>query len=230
MPARPSVALTVDVAALTLHLGELQALMVTRRNEPFRGRLALPGGFVDQDEDLVDAALRELGEETGLAGVSVEQLRTYGAPGRDPRGRVVSVAHVAVLPEPLAVEGRDDAVDAGWHAVDRLLAQPDRLAFDHAEILADAVERVRARLEYTSLATFFVGETFSLSELRGVYEAVWGCQIDPGNFTRKVKQTEDLVVPTGESRLSPTGKGRPAALYRAARDEVHDLNFPITRG
>lgn len=230
MPDRPPVAVTADVVVLTVHLGELQVLLVTRGSEPFRGRLAIPGGFVEPDEDLDEAALRELEEETGVAGVAVEQLRTYGAPGRDPRPeRVVSVAHVAVLPQPVAVSGSDDASHAGWYDVAAVLERPERLAFDHAAILTDAVERVRNKLEYTSLATSFVGETFSLSELRGVYEAVWGRQLDPGNFQRKVKQTEELVVATGETRLSPTGKGRPAALYRAARPGVHDLNVPITR-
>jgi 8-oxo-dGTP diphosphatase len=231
MMARPTVAVTVDVAILTIHLGQLQVLLVTRANDPFRDRLALPGGFVDADEDLSDAAVRELEEETGVSGVPVEQLRTYGAPGRDPRPeRVVSVAHLAVLPERVAVRGGDDASHAGWYDVEDVLAHPARLAFDHAEILGDAVERVRSQLERTSLATSFVGETFSLSELRGVYEAIWGRQLDPGNFQRKVRQTEELVVATGETRLSPTGKGRPAALYRAARPGVHDLNVPITRG
>jgi 8-oxo-dGTP diphosphatase len=231
MPTRPPVAVTVDVAILTVHVGELQALLVTRGNEPFRGRLALPGGFVDADEDLAEAAVRELEEETGVRDVPVEQLRTYGAPGRDPRPeRVISVAHVAVLPERVAVRGADDASYAGWYDVTQVLAQPDQLAFDHATILGDAVEHVRSRLERTSLATSFVGEVFSLSELRGVYEAVWGRQLDAGNFQRKVRQTEELVVATGETRLSPTGKGRPAALYRAARPGVHDLNVPITRG
>ena len=231
MDTRPPVAVTVDVAILTVHVGELQALLVTRGNDPFRGRLALPGGFVDPAEDLADAAVRELEEETGVRDVPVEQLRTYGAPGRDPRPeRVVSVAHVAVLPERVAVRGGDDASYAGWYDVTQVLAEPERLAFDHATILGDAVEHVRSRLERTSLATSFVGQVFSLSELRGVYEAVWGRQLDPGNFQRKVRQTEELVVATGETRLSPTGKGRPAAHYRAARPGVHDLNVPITRG
>ena len=230
MPDRPPVAVTADVVVLTVHLGELQVLLVTRGSEPFRGRLALPGGFVEPDEDLDRAALRELEEETGVAGVAVEQLRTYGAPDRDPRPeRVVSVAHVAVLPQPVAVRGSDDASHAGWYDVADVLDRPERLAFDHATILTDAVERVRNKLEYTSLATSFVGDTFALSELRGVYEAVWGRQLDPGNFQRKVKQTEELVVATGETRLSPTGKGRPAALYRAVRPGVHDLNVPLTR-
>ena len=228
---RPPLAVTVDVAILTVRLDELQVLLVTRAHEPFSGRLALPGGFIDLDEDLADAAVRELEEETGVSGVPVEQLRAYGAPDRDPRPeRVISVAHVAVLPEPADVRGGDDASHAAWYDVSGVLAAPERLAFDHATILADAVEWVRSQLEHTSLATSFVGETFSLTELRRVYEAVWGRQLDPGNFQRKVKQTEELVVPTGETRLSPTGKGRPAALYRAARPGVHDLNVPITRG
>lgn len=226
----PSVAVTVDVAILTVGGDELQVLLVKRQAEPFAGKLALPGGFIGPHEDLADAALRELEEETGVRGVPVEQLRTYGAPGRDPRPeRVVSVAHVAVLPEPVAVRGGDDAETAAWHAVAPLLRRRGRLAFDHFDILRDAVERVRSKLEYTTLATAFVPEEFSLTDLRRVYETVWGVELDPGNFQRKVKQSEDLVVPTGETRLSSAGRGRPAAMFRAARREIHDLKLPITR-
>lgn len=226
----PIAAVTVDVAILTIRDGELQVLLVTRGAEPFRGRLALPGGFVRPDEDLYDAAVRELAEETGVRGVPMEQLRTYGAPGRDPRPeRVVSVAHVAVLPAPVAVRGGDDAGEAAWHPVAPLLGQWDALAFDHFEILRDAVERVRGKLEYTSLATAFVAEEFSLAELRGVYEIVWGVQLDPGNFQRKVLQTEDLVVETGNTRLAATGRGRPARTFRAAQRRVHELRLPIRR-
>lgn len=230
--SRSPLAITVDVAILTVHESALQVLLVTRGSEPYAGRLALPGGFLEPDENLVDAATRELEEETGVRGVPVEQLRTYGAPHRDPRPeRVISVAHVAVVPDPVAVRGGDDVSAADWYDVESLLHEErGRLAFDHVEILGDAVEHVRTRMEYTSLATAFVAEEFSLSELRGVYEAVWGRRLDAGNFQRKVKQTDDLVEPTGETRLSAGGRGRPAAIFRAHQDGVHLLARPLTRG
>ena len=219
---------TVDMAILTVHDDALQVLMVTRGGEPYAGRLALPGGFCEPDEDLADAARRELEEETGLTDVEPEQLAAYGAPGRDPRGRIVSVAHLAVLPEPVSARGGDDASDAGWHPVGPLLEDPSRLAFDHPVILGDAVEQVRTKLERTTLATSFLREEFTLSELRRVYEVVWGHPLDPGNFQRRMARTEDFVVETGEMR-PPQGKGRPAGLFRASRPGVHPLSVPVPR-
>jgi 8-oxo-dGTP diphosphatase len=143
-----AIALTVDVALFTTREGRLSVLLVERANEPFRGRWALPGGFVEEDESLASAAARELGEETGLErlDVELEQLGAYGDPGRDPRGRTVSVVYVAYgesLPDPVAA---DDAADAGWRPVDELLEAPDELAFDHARILRDALELVRPHI------------------------------------------------------------------------------------
>jgi 8-oxo-dGTP diphosphatase len=204
-------------------------LLVHRGEEPDRGRLALPGGFVGPDEDLLDAARRELEEETGVRDVVLEQLATYGAPGRDPRGRVVSVAHVAVLPGAAAPTAGSDAAEAGWQRVLPLLRGRNRLAFDHRQILKDAVERIRSKLEYTTLATAFVGPEFTLTELRRVYEVVWGAEFDAGNFQRKMRTTEDFVVGTGTTRPSPVGRGRPAAVFRARHPGIHPLSTPITR-
>jgi 8-oxo-dGTP diphosphatase len=220
---------TVDIAIFTVADDALQVLLVRRGSDPYAGRLALPGGFVHADEDLLDAARRELVEETGVRDVALDQLATYGAPGRDPRGRVVSVAHVAVLPEAVAPKAGSDAADAGWQRVDPLLRGRNRLAFDHRQILRDAVERIRSKLEYTTLATAFVGPEFTLTELRRVYEIVWGAEFDAGNFQRKMRTTEDFVVETGETRPSPVGRGRPAAVFRARHPGVHPLSTPITR-
>jgi 8-oxo-dGTP diphosphatase len=210
----PPFAVTVDIAVLTIRRGDLCALLVRRGMHPYLGDWALPGGFVGADEDLDVAARRELAEETGIDQAHLEQLRCYGRPGRDPRMRVVSVAYLALaadLPEPTA---STDAAEARlWPVADLAPGRPG-LAFDHGQILADAVERARAKLEYTSLATTLLPEPFTIADLRRVYECVWGVELHPANFRRKVLATPGFVVPTGE--LGPTGRGW-AELYRRGR-------------
>jgi 8-oxo-dGTP diphosphatase len=218
MPVRArSFTVAVDLVVLTVADDRLQVLLIRRGIEPFKDRRALPGGFVLGDEDLADAAERELAEETGVSGAGghLEQLATYGAPGRDPRGRVVTVAHLALLPEPGPLAAGSDAAAASWEPVDQLLVARGgrRLAFDHGRILADGVERARAKLEYTPLAAAFCPPAFTVNELRRVYEAVWGTALDPRNFHRKVTGTAGFVEPTG--RTTTRGGGRPAQLYRA---------------
>lgn len=209
----PIFSLTVDVVCLTVRDDTFQVLLVERGEEPHAGRLALPGGFVGIDEDLQAAAQRELEEETGVAAPRfLDQLRTYGAPGRDPRGRTVTVAHLAIAPDLPDAVGGSDAADADWHPVEPLLRQPGTLAFDHGEILADAVERARSRLEWTPLAADFVGEEFTIAELRRVYEVIWGLALDPANFHRKVTRARGFVEETG--RIADGGRGRPAQLFR----------------
>jgi 8-oxo-dGTP diphosphatase len=221
----PFVYLTVDVVVLSVRNGELCALVVKRGSPPFEGRWALPGGFVDPDEDLQRAALRELGEETGISGrgVRLQQLRAYGDPRRDPRHRVVSVAHLALLPADTATAAGDDASAAEWRPVARLLRS--RLAFDHRRILADAVERLADDLEHSTVATSLLPREFTVSELRAVYETVWGQALDPGNFQRKVMSTDGFVVPTGAQTSG--GLGRPAALFRAGATTT--LRPPMSR-
>jgi len=221
----PAFAVTVDLVALTVRDDDLHVLLVTRGEEPYRGRLALPGGFVQIDEDLPDAAVRELAEETRVRRVSghLEQLGTYGSPKRDPRMRVVSVAYLALAPElPDPVAG-SDASAARW--IPAQGATSSRLAFDHAKILSDGIERARAKLEYTSLATAFCPPTFTVSHLRRVYEAVWGVGLDPRNFHRKVTGTAGLLEDTGTAIAE--GPGRPATLYRAGTATT--LTPPLTR-
>jgi 8-oxo-dGTP diphosphatase len=210
--AYPPVAVTADVVLLTIRQDRLNVLLVQRAGHPFRGHWALPGGFVESDEDLDDAARRELREETGVDASPghLEQLRTYGRPGRDPRVRVVTVVYLCLMPDlPAPVAGSDAAAARFW-PVDDVLDGP-MLAFDHAEIIADGVERARSKLEYTSLATAFVDEPFTISDLRRVYEIVWGVELDYGNFRRKVLSTDGFVIPTGE--VAPTGRAN-AELYR----------------
>jgi 8-oxo-dGTP diphosphatase len=222
----PIINVTVDVVVMILDEGELRALVVRRGGPPYQGRWALPGGFLEVDEDLVDAARRELLEETGVGtdAARLEQLATYGAPRRDPRGRTISVAWLAVLPGSAEPRAGSDAARAAWRPVDLLLGRT-RMAFDHKRILADAVERTRAKLEYTNLATAFLDEEFTIAQLRDVYEVVWGHPLDAGNFHRKVTRTEAFVEPTGRRRN--VGRGRPAELFRAGPEE--SLNPPLTR-
>jgi 8-oxo-dGTP diphosphatase len=236
------VAVTVDVVALTIRDAQLQVLLVRRGEPPHAGSWALPGGFVRPrtgpdgadrtriDEDLAQTAARELAEEAGprLRPTHLEQLASYGAPGRDPRMRVISVAYLAFAPEmPEATPG-SDAADARWTPVDtlnltgavgnRTMAEHARarpLAFDHASILADGIERARSKLEYTSLATAFVREPFTISDLREVYEIVWGEKLHAGNFHRKVLSVPGFVESTGDHTETGGPRGGPRAkLYR----------------
>jgi 8-oxo-dGTP diphosphatase len=214
----PPFAVTVDLVVLTLTGDELCALVVRRGIEPYRGEWALPGGFVRADEDLPDAARRELAEETGLAPgtVHIEQLAGYGAPDRDPRMRVVTVAYLALAPDLPTPSAGTDAAEARWAPV-RSLAR-EHLAFDHDRILADGLERARAKLEYSPLATAFCAPEFTVAELRRVYELVWDTRLDPRNFHRKVTGAEGLLEPTGGT--TTRDGGRPARLYRRGKAGV----------
>jgi 8-oxo-dGTP diphosphatase len=208
----PAFAVTADLVVLTLTGDTLCALLVRRGIEPYLGDWALPGGFVRPDEDLETAARRELAEETGLAPgtVHIEQLAGYGAPDRDPRMRVVTIAYLALAPDLPVPHAGTDAAEARWTPVAGL--RPESLAFDHAKILADGLERARAKLEYTPLATAFCPPEFTVAELRRVYELVWGTKLDPRNFHRKVTGADGLLEPTG--RTTTRDGGRPAQLYR----------------
>jgi 8-oxo-dGTP diphosphatase len=225
--AFPAVAVTVDLAVLTIRDDRLSVLLIRRGEAPFRGRWALPGGFVRPDEDLDHAAARELEEETGLprGRVHLEQLASYGDPRRDPRMRVVTVAYLALAPDLPSPAPGGDAAAARWTSVDEVIDQPRALAFDHHRILFEGVERARAKLEYTPLATAFCPGEFTVAELRRVYETVWGVSLDPRNFHRKVTSTEGFLNPTGGS--TTRDGGRPAALHR--RGSIELLYPPMLR-
>lgn len=233
------VAVTVDVVALTIRDARLDVLLVRRGEPPYEGEWALPGGFLKSNEDLPQGAVRELAEETGLlasAGeptepVHLEQLATYGTPDRDPRMRVVSVAYLAFGPEMPDPRAGGDAAAAAWVNVDTLglpeaiqagrplrqrAGTTHRLAFDHARILTDGLERARSKLEYTPLATAFLGEEFTVPELRSVYETVWGEELHAANFHRKVLSVPGFVESTGATTERGGPRGGPRArLYRA---------------
>lgn len=212
-PAAP-VTVTVDLVIFTVRQDQLQVLLVERGNEPYRGSAALPGGFVRDGETLDEAALRELLEETALDGrrLHLEQLHAYSDPERDPRGRVITVAYLALgsdLPFPAA---GTDAARAYWTPISSALDGGMALAFDHAAILRDGLERARSQLEHTTVAAAFCPEPFTVGDLRRIYEAVWGFKLDPSNFRRKMTRAEGFLEPTGERRFPEVG--RPAALYR----------------
>jgi 8-oxo-dGTP diphosphatase len=219
-------AVAVNLVVLTVRNHRLHVLLIERGEQPFLGEWALPGGFVQPDEDLVDTASRRLREETGAAtGDAVvghlEQLGSYADPERDPRGRVLSVAYLALLPDlPEPTPGSDAAASA-WRPVDEV----GTLAFDHDQLLVDGIERARSKIEYTTLAASFCPEPMTVTQLRRVYEAVWGVEIDPRNFNRKVTTTPGFLVPT-EERTS-TGRGRPAQLFK--RGPATALHPPMLR-
>lgn len=221
----PPIAVTVDLVVSTVREEKFQVLTIRRGEEPFLGQWALPGGFLRPDEDLQEAAARELQEETALSAqqVHLEQLASYGTPDRDPRMRTVTVAYLALAADLPAPTAGSDAAEARWQPVESLLA--DGLAFDHARILRDGVERARAKLEYTPLAAAFCPPEFTISELRRVYEVVWGTELDARNFHRKATKTEGFVEPTPGT--TTRDGGRPARLYRAGHAAT--LHPPLLR-
>lgn len=203
---RPSV--TVDVVILTLRDGRLKVLLVKRKRWPFEGMWAIPGGFVNPDESLEEAATRELKEETGVGDVYLEQLYTFGDPGRDPRTRVITVAFYALMrSDHLRLRAADDAAEAKWFPLYDL----PELAFDHRKILDYTVQRLRGKLEYTMIGFQLLPREFTLSELQEVYEKILDRPLDKRNFRKKVLQTGILERADGTRRV---GQHRPAQLYR----------------
>ena len=227
----PAFAVTVDVVILTMaEGGVLQVLLVRRGQEPFEGMWAIPGGFKRPDETLDEAARRELSEETGVDVPSLlTQFGAYGDPGRDPRMNVVTVGYLAVLREVGAIVAGTDAAHAALVPVSDILEGRIELAFDHLRIARDAVERVRVELELSGIATAFVGTTFTMAELRTVYEAIWGVQLDAANFRRSLVGEDGWVIPTGRTAPPGASGGRPAELYRAGRAWKHGVPIQRTR-
>jgi 8-oxo-dGTP diphosphatase len=214
----PRPALTVDIVVLGVNWRDrrLESLLIKRKLAPFKGRLALPGGFVNLDESLEAAALRELKEETGIVPAHLEQLATFGAVKRDPRERVVSVAYMA-LETTLAhiVKAGTDASDAAWYPARDL----PNLAFDHAAIMATALARLEGKVRYSPIGFGLLPEVFSVGELRTLYEIVLGRPIDVSNFRRKISKFDFLV--------SVPGHGRPHYRFDEARYRKAHIAFEI---
>lgn len=206
---RPMV--TVDVVIFTLRENDLQVLLVRRQNPPFAGMWAIPGGFVDIDEPLEATARRELEEETGVRDVPLEQFHTFGDPGRDPRGRTITVAYFALVrADRIRPRAGDDAAEVRWWST----ASLPPLAFDHDRILAFALQHLRRELRCFTIIPEFLPDGFTLKELRTIYEAVLGEKLDGRRFCRQVLAA-GILQETGEYRR---GSGRPAKLYRVGRN------------
>ena len=236
------VALAVDVVLFTIVEDQLNVLLVERGVEPFKGFLALPGGFVLPDETLEEAALRELKEETSVEVLGVvsegssaqaeseslflEQLETYGNPDRDPRGRVVTVAFWAVMAGLTRMQGGSDVARAELVPVAGIESQEVKLAFDHERIVHDAVRRVQAKLRYSTLANRFCPPKYTISQLRKVYNCLWETELDEGNFQRKVRSSPDFVVELEDTRTFGESGGRPARLF--TQGNAYYLNSPIS--
>ena len=227
----PPFAVTVDVVVFTIVDDTLQVVLIRRGEPPFKDRWALPGGYVRPGEDLLDAALRELAEETklGLKPDRIEQLRTYGAPDRDPRMRTVTTAFWSVVAEVGDLSGGGDAIEAALVPVNEIEREDRQLAFDHRMIVLDAVDRAASRLEYSTEATRFCPPEFTISQLRRVYKAVWDIDFDQGNFQRKVRSEPDFVRDLGRTTLSGGSRGRPAALFSAGEPSLLEQPFTALR-
>jgi 8-oxo-dGTP diphosphatase len=199
---------TVDLVIFTIQDHRLRVLLIRRKIPPFRGQWALPGGFVREGESLEDAAKRELAEEAGVRNIYLEQLYSFGDPGRDPRAQVVTIAYYALIAsDRITLRATTDAADARWFD----MAELPRLAFDHRKILDYALFRLRNKLEYTTVGFQLLPKKFTLTDLQRMYESILGRKLDKRNFRRKIAQL-DILKPLSERRRQ--GVARPARLYQ----------------
>ena len=210
-------AIAVDVVLFTIQGGTLKVLLVKRQQPPYRGAWALPGGIVGPEESVDDAALRELQEETNIGNIYLEQLYTFGDPSRDPRGRVITVAYYALVNwQQFQLKARQRVSEAHWFPVKRL----PELAFDHRRIVDYALERLRNKLNYTTIGFQLLPKEFTLTELQGAYEVILGQRLDKRNFRRKMLQ---LNILEGTKEFKASGRQRPARLYTFTEPKVVKL-------
>lgn len=213
----PHPAVTTDIVIFTVRDKQLKLLLIMRGGEPFKGKWALPGGFVQLDEDLETGARRELAEETGVSGVYLEQLYTYGAVDRDPRERVITVAYSALIPsDQIVLQAATDAEAVGWFSMDEF----PKLAFDHKKIVDMAHQRLVAKLDYSTIAFQFMPKDFTLGELQNVYEIILREEMDRRNFRKWVLALEQIEETGGDRR---EGAHRPAKLYRVINPDTVEI-------
>ena len=204
----PHPAVTTDIVVFTIRQQRLNVLLVKRKCQPYQGAWALPGGFLQIDEDLRQGATRELVEETGVKDVFLEQLYTFGRPNRDPRERVITVAYYALIPsDKIRLRAATDAEEVDWFPLQNI----PKLAFDHDIILEKAKQRLVAKLDYSTIAFQFMATEFTLTELQEVYEIILEEEVDKRNFRKWVLALESIEE-TGRERRN--GRHRPAKLYR----------------
>jgi len=213
----PEHAIAVDVVLLTIQAGTLKVLLIKRERAPYRGAWALPGGVVGRDESVDAAALRELHDETNIDNIYLEQLYTFGEPTRDPRGRVITVAYYALVNwQQFQLKTRQRTTEADWFPVRRL----PPLAFDHQRIVDYALERLRNKINYTTVGFQLLARQFTLTELQGSYEVILSRRLDKRNFRRKMLQ---LGILKGTREFKANGRQRPARLYTFTEPKVVKL-------
>lgn len=207
----PKPSVTVDIVVFTIKDNDLKVLLVKRGIEPFKNKWALPGGFVKINESLEQAAKRELEEETGVRNVYLEQLYTFGNPKRDPRGRVITVAYMALINSSnIKLQATTDVSDAKWFSITEIPA----LAFDHKKILDYSLKRLRWKFEYTTVAFSLLPEKFAISEIQKIYEIVFNKKLDKRNFAKKVLSL-DILKAEG---INKDVSHRPPMLYSLKKD------------
>jgi len=213
----PSV--TVDVIVFTVIDNELKVLLVKRKYEPFQGKWVIPGGFVRAEESLEDAAKRELLEETNVKDIYMEQLYTFGAPKRDPRGRVITIAYMSLINSSnIDLKASSDAAEAKWHPIYKM----PELGFDHKDILDYALQRLRYKLEYTTIAFQLLPEAFTLTALQTVYEIIFNKKLDKRNFRKKILS---LGFIKDTKRMKRDVAHRPAKIYSFISEHTILENF-----
>ena len=200
--------LTTNIVIFTLRHEQLKVLLIRRRNPPFQGCWSLPGGVVGTDEDVEANAMRKLEDSTGLSGIYLEQLYTFSAPERDPRERVISVAYYAlVASKRLQLRTDEDSEGVGWYSLNEL----PELAFDHAQMVDTAHQRLAAKLDYSTIAFQFMPELFTLSDLQNVFQIILNRDLDKRNFRKRMRAMEQIRQ---TSQVQKSGSHRPARLYR----------------